>query len=140
MKDLAILSKMVKEVEFTKQNDKNKHFCKACALGKAHKMHSKKPAEHRTKSPDERLHFDIFGSDETLSGIDGYRYEAIVVNDYSRIKFPLILKAKDEIAPQIKALFNRVKNHTGRKIKFFRTDDDREFLPLTGVLNEKGIT
>jgi hypothetical protein len=32
-----------------------------------------------------------------------------------------------------------VKTHTGRKIRFFRTDDDREFLSLKGTLNHKGM-
>ena len=141
MKDLVILSKIAKEVEFVRlEKDENSHFCETCALEKAHKIHSKKSAEHRAKLVDERLHSDIFEESETLSNIESYRYEAIMMNDYSRMKFSLILKSKDEITSQIKILFNKMKTHTERKIKFFKTDDDREFLFLTDVLNEKDIT
>jgi hypothetical protein len=55
------------------------------------------------------------------------------------MKFPIILKSKDEIVKKIRALFNKVETHIGRKIRFFRTDDGREFLSLKGTLNDKGI-
>jgi hypothetical protein len=133
------LPKVVNGVEFTKPEKMNNHFCEACVLGKAHKFHSKTPAAHRAKTAGERLHSDLFGGGGTLSGVGGFRYGAIVVDDHTRMKFPIILKSKDEIVEKIRALFNKVETHTGRKIRFFRTDDGREFLPLEGTLNDKGI-
>jgi hypothetical protein len=141
-KDLITLSKVTKEVEFVKpQKDdkKNDHFCETCVLDKAHKIHSKTSAAHRTKLPGERLHSDLFDGGGTLSGVEEYRYEAIVMNDHIRMKFVIILRSKDEIILKIQALFNKVKTHTDRKIRFFRTDDEREFASLKGILNDKSI-
>jgi hypothetical protein len=61
-KNLIILFKMTKKVEFVKQkNDKkNDHFCETCVLSKAHKIHSKTSVVHRAKFFDERFHSDLF--------------------------------------------------------------------------------
>jgi hypothetical protein len=140
-KDLITLSKMIKEVEFvkTQKDDKKDHFCKACVLGKAHKIHSKISAAHRAKLSDERLHSDLFDDERTLSDVEEYRYERIMMNDHTRMKFLIILRLKDEIIFKIQALFNKMKTHTDRKIRFFRIDDDREFASLKETLNDKNI-
>jgi hypothetical protein len=87
----------------------------------------------------ERLHSDFFDDDETLSNVEEYWYEVIMMNDHTRMKFSLILKSKDEITIKIRALFNKIKMHTDRKIKFFRIDDDRKFASLKKTLNDKSI-
>jgi hypothetical protein len=141
-KDLITLSKVTKRVEFVKsiKPQKNEdHFCETCVLDKAHKIHSKISAAHKAKLSDERLYSDLFDDENTLSGVEGYRYKVIVMNDHTRIKFPLILKSKDEITFKIRALFNKMKTHTDRKIRFFRIDDDREFASLKEILNDKDI-
>jgi hypothetical protein len=139
-KDLIILSNVIKKVEFIKQkDDKTDHFCETCVLGKAHKIHSKISAAHRAKLPDERLHSDLFEDEDTLSDVESFRYDVIVMNDHIRMKFSLILRSKDEIFIKIQALFNKMKTHTDRKIKFFRIDDDREFASLKETLNDKSI-
>jgi hypothetical protein len=131
---------VINEVEFIKfLNQEKDHFCETCVLGKAHKMHSKTPAVHRAKTVEERLHSDLFDDEETLSDVESFRYEIIVIDDHTRIKFFLILKSKDEIVKKNRTLFNKMKTHIDRKIRFFRTDDDREFLSLKGILNDKGI-
>jgi hypothetical protein len=141
-KDLITLLKVAKRVEFVKpikpQKDED-HFCETCVLDKAHKIHSKTPSAHRAKMPNERLHSDLFDDGGTLSDVEEYRYEVIVMNDHTRMKFSLILKSKNEITIKIRALFNKMKTHTDRKIKFFRTDDGREFAPLKETLNDKDI-
>jgi hypothetical protein len=140
LKDLIILSKMTKRIEFIKQkDDKKNYFCETCVLDKAHKIHSKISAAHRAKLSDERLHSDLFDDENILSDVEEYRYEVIVMNDHTRMKFSLILKSKDEITIKIQALFNKMKTHTDRKIRFFRIDDDREFASLEETLNDKNI-
>jgi predicted DNA-binding ArsR family transcriptional regulator len=62
-----------------------------------------------------------------------------VINDATRIKFSLTLKNKDDICSAVISVFNKVENQIGRKIKFFRTDDEREFKDLTSELNARGI-
>ncbi len=99
--------------------EKDDHFCEACVLDKAHKIHSKTPAAHRTKMADERFHSDLFEGEETLSDMKSFRYEVIVIDDHTRMKFLIILKSKDEIVKKIRTLFNKVKTHIERKIRFF---------------------
>ncbi len=132
---------MINEIKFIKfSNQKNDdHFCETCVLGKAHKIHSKTPATHRTKTTDERLHSDLFDDEKTLFDVESFRYEIIVIDDHTRMKFLIILKSKDEIVKKIRALFNKIETHINRKIRFFKTDDDREFLSLKEILNDKDI-
>jgi hypothetical protein len=140
-KDLITLSKVTKRIEFVKpqKDEKDDHFCETCVLDKAHKIHNKTPVAHRAKMSSERLHSDLFGDENILSDVEEYRYEVIMMNDHTRMKFPLILKSKDEITIKIRALFNKMKTHTDRKIKFFRIDDGREFASLKEILNDKNI-
>jgi hypothetical protein len=94
-KDLITLSKMIKKVEFSKsQKDKKDHFCKTCVLNKAHKIHSKISIVHRAKLFDERLHSDFF-EDDIFSVVEKFKYKIIVIDDYTRMKFLIILKSKD---------------------------------------------
>jgi hypothetical protein len=62
-----------------------------------------------------------------------------MIDDHTRMRFLIILKSKDEIMKKIRILFNKVKTHTDRKIRFFQIDDDREFLSLEEILNDKNI-
>ncbi len=140
VKDLITLSKMTKKIEFVKQkDDKKNHFCETCVLDKAHKIHSKTSAAHRVKLSNKRLHSDLFDDDETLSDVEEYRYEIIIMNDHIRMKFVIILRSKNEIILKIQALFNKMKTHTDRKIRFFRIDDERKFVSLKEILNDKNI-
>ncbi len=102
-------------------------------------MHSKTPAAHRAKTIDERLHSDSFKDEKTLSNVESFRYEVIMIDDHTRMKFLIIYKSKDEIIKKIRILFNKMKTHTDRKTRFFRTNDDREFLSLKEILNDKDI-
>ncbi len=117
----------------------NNHFCETCVLDKAHKIHNKTFAAHKTKTVDERLHSDLFKDEKTLSNVEDFRYEIIIIDDHTRIKFLIILKSKDEIMNKIRALFNKIETHIDRKIRFFRTNDDREFLSLKEILNDKDV-
>ncbi len=121
-KDLITLSKMIKRIEFVKQKDDKKkdYFCETCVLGKAHKIHSKTSTAHRVKMSNERLYSDLFDDENTLSNVEEYRYEVIVIDDHIRMKFFFILKSKDEITSKIRVLFNKMKTHTDRKIRFCR--------------------
>jgi hypothetical protein len=140
-KDLITLSKVIKRIEFVKsqKNEKDDHFCKTCVLDKAHKIHSKISIAHKAKLSDERLHSDLFEDEDTLSDVERFRYDVIVMKNHTRMKFFIILRSKDEITLKIQTLFNKMKTHTSRKIKFFRIDDDREFASLKETLNDKSI-
>jgi IS30 family transposase len=106
---------------------------------KQHKVHSKESINHRSEIFKERLHSDIFEKDNTLLDVDKYRYDAVVIDDVTRMKFSMTLRTKDEICAQILIIFNQTENHTDRKIKFFRTNEDEEFQKLTLIINKKSI-
>jgi hypothetical protein len=128
---------MTDEVVIIRSNQK--FFCEICTLEKQHKAHSKELVNHRSKISKERLHSDIFEENNTLSSVDEYRYDAMIIDDVTRMKFLITLKTKDEICFEILIIFNQIENHTRRKIKFFRTDEGGEFQELTLIINEKDI-
>jgi hypothetical protein len=140
-KNLITLSKVIKRIEFSKSQkyEKDDHFCETCVLDKAHKIHSKISIAHKAKLFDERLYSDLFEDENILSDVRDFRYEVIVMNDHTRMKFSLILRSKDEITIKTRALFNKMKTYTDRKIRFFRIDDDRKFASLEETLNDKDI-
>lgn len=47
-------------------------FCEACTLGKQRKVHSKELPIDTTDEPGVRIHTNLFGGGNTLSGIGGY--------------------------------------------------------------------
>jgi hypothetical protein len=130
---------MINEVVIIKSTFKKNFFCETCTLSKLHKVHSKESINHRSEILEERLHSDIFERNNIILDIDKYRYNAVVINDATRIKFSMILKTKDEICTQILIIFNQIENHTNRKIEFFRTKEGEEFQRFTLIINEKDI-
>jgi hypothetical protein len=137
IRDLTQLAHMTEGVVIIKSNED--FFCETCTLSKQHKVHSKGSANHRSEILEERLHTDIFEGGNILSGVGEYRYDAVVIDDATRMKFPMTLRTKDEVCAQILTIFNQIENHTGRKIKFFRTNEGGEFQRLTLIINEKDI-
>jgi hypothetical protein len=68
-----------------------------------------------------------------------HKYEIVVINNATLIKFSLILKNKDDICSVVISVFNKMKNQIDRKIKFFRTDDEKKFKDLISELNARDI-
>ena len=127
---------MVKGVDFT---DTESKFCESCTLGKQHKFHSTEPATHRASQPGERLHNDLYRGGGTLPGVGGYRYGSVVIDDATRMRFPIVLKSKDQICEELPIIMQRIAVHTGRPIKSLRTDDGPEFAKLKTYLDQMGI-
>ncbi len=94
-------------------------FCKACTLGKQHKVHSKEPPINTTDKPGVRLHADLFGGGNTLPGVGGYRYGGILTDEATRMRFPMTMKSKDAICDESKIFFNKIETYTGRKMQYF---------------------
>ncbi len=94
---------MIKKIEFVKsqKDKKDDQFCETCVLDKAHKIHSKISIAHRTKLFDKRFHSDLFEDEDTLSDVKRFRYEVIVIDNHTRIRFFIILKSKNEITIKI---------------------------------------
>ncbi len=134
--DLSQLSLIVIDVKFS---DIKSSFCETCVLEKQHRVHNFSSITHRSKIFEERLHSDLFEGDNTLSAVREHKYEVVVIDDATRIKFSLTLKNKDDICSVVISVFNKMKNQIDRKIKFFRTDDEEKFKDLTSELNGRSI-
>lgn len=77
-------------------------------------MHSTEPATHRAAQSGERLHNDLYGGGGTLPGVGGYRYGSVVIDDASRMRFPIVLKTKVQICDELPMVIKRIEIHTGR--------------------------
>ena len=85
-------------------------FCETCTLNKKHRIHSKISFINKFEIVDERLHVDTFDENEILSDIDDYKYEIVIINDVTRMKFSIILKTKNEIVLEMIKTFNLIEN------------------------------
>jgi hypothetical protein len=114
-------------------------FCETCVFDKQHRIHNISSITHRSKISEKRLHSDFFERNNILSAVREHKYEVVVINDATRIKFSLTLKNKDDICFVVISVFNKMKNQIDRKIKFFRIDDERKFKDFTSELNARNI-
>ncbi len=114
-------------------------FCETCVLNKQHRVHNFSSITHRSKISEKRLHSNLFERDNILSVVSEHKYEVVVIDDATRIKFSLILKHKDDICFVVISVFNKMKNQIDRKINFFRIDDEKKFKNLTSELNARDI-
>jgi hypothetical protein len=134
--DLSQLTLIVIDVKFS---DIKFSFCETCVLDKQHRIHNINSITHKSKILEKRFHSDFFERDNILSAVKEHKYEIVVINDVTRIKFSLILKNKDDICFVVISVFNKIKNQINRKIKFFRIDNEREFKDLISELNARSI-
>ncbi len=142
-RDLATLPRVTEGVIFLNESnhvDKDEsQFCEACTQGKQHKVHNKKPATNRATEARVSPNADLFGGENTLQKVDGYRYRGVVTDDAKRMRFSMTLKSKEAIFKELGTIFNQVKKHTGQYLKYFRSDDARKYQGLQPTFKEKGI-
>ena len=137
--DLANMPSMATGISFLKDNKTEPEFCEACTLGKQHKVHSKEPPIDTTSEPGIRLHADLFGGGNTLPGVGGYQYGAILTDEATRMRFPMTVKSKDAICEESKIIFNKIETYTGKKMQYFRSDDAGEYQLLVPYFEEKAL-
>ncbi|KAA0066633.1 hypothetical protein E6C27_scaffold979G00520 [Cucumis melo var. makuwa] len=72
----------------------------------------------------------------------GSRYFISIIDDFSRKEWMYTLKQKDEAFGKFLEWKKQVKNQTGRKVKYLRTDNDLEFVnnKFNNFCKSKGIT
>ena len=63
------------------------------------------------------------------SSLSGYVYYVSFIDDFFRKTWIYFLKSKDEVFNRFKEFKALVENHTEKKIKTFRSHNDREFIP-----------
>ena len=92
--------------------------CEACQKGKQTKTSFKQMQFVSTTRPLEMLHMDLFGPSRTMS-IGGNYYGLVVVDDFSRYTWTLILVTKDEAFSAYKKLAKIIQNEKNCSLNQF---------------------
>ena len=111
-------------------------LCEPCALAKSKQKKVSKETETVTTKPGEKMYIDV--SSVSATSIGGKKFMAMLVDDYSSMKWSFFLKKKsdlnDVILPKIKELKSK-----GIDIKRVRMDNAGENLKLGDKLKEIGV-
>lgn len=113
--------------------------CKTCIESKMHNI----PFENnREKAKDilEIVHTDVCGP-FSMTSFQGEKYFVSFIDDYSKIAKVYIMKTKAEVYDCMVEYVNECENLTGKKIKFLRCDNGKEYLngKIYSFTKEKGI-
>lgn len=142
---LSGLKKLVKISAGLSMNSFDMDLCEACALSKG----SRKPFQKSNNPSTDKLEIiagDLLGPLEVKS-IGGARYILVLVDNYSKYNWVIMLKQKSDAFQAFKHFKSRVENETGRRIKVFRSDNGGEFtskqfesfLKVEGILHQKTV-
>ncbi|WVZ24094.1 hypothetical protein V8G54_002638 [Vigna mungo] len=115
--------------------------CKSCLAGKQPRKSFKTRIETRSKECLDVVHADICGPLETPS-LAGNRYFVVFVDEFSRMCWAFMIKAKSEALEIFKKYVVNVERESGKTLKILRTDGGGEFTSHAFELfcQEKGIT
>ena len=121
--------------------DESDPVCEGCIMGKQHRTKFPKGVAKRATEPFELVHSDVCGPMSVIS-IGGSKYFVTFIDDFSRYTYVYFVKHKDEVLAKFKEFVSMVKNHTGRNVKTFRTDNSGEYCSkeFESFLKEEGIT
>ena len=79
-----------------------------------------------TSRPLELLHLDLMGSTR-IESLGGKRYITVVVDDFTRYTWVILLRSKFDASKHIETLCTRLQNEKSLKIDRIRSDHGREF-------------
>jgi histone deacetylase 1/2 len=128
---------VMQQCNFTVNNKDSSHFCAACCMGKAHKLHS--PLSHTTyTTPLELVYSDLWGPSPTPSK-QGYTYYISFVDAYSKFTWIYLLKSKSDALLIFKQFKSLVELQFGQPLKALQTDWGGEFRPFTKFLTDLGV-
>jgi hypothetical protein len=124
--DLAKAAKRGAIIDLPTMDKIEKSICGACQLGKQIRTPHKKTSGILTSHNLELLHMDLMGPTRTES-LGGKRYIMVIVDDYSRYTWVMLLREKSDAFSQAQILFQRIQNEQNCSIKRIRSDHGREF-------------
>ncbi|WCJ31588.1 Retrovirus-related Pol polyprotein from transposon RE1 [Euphorbia peplus] len=105
---------------------KKNHLCNACQSGKQSRSSFKTKKVISTKRPLELLHMDLFGPVQPMS-MGGKKYAFVIVDDYSRFTWVMLLSSKDESLGCFSVLIKKLENERNDKVVHIRSDNGGEF-------------
>ena len=104
----------------------DKNTCSSCLLGKQSRRPFPSVSTYRAETALELIHGDLCGP-ITPPTAGNNRYIFVLIDDYSRYMWSILLKEKSEAFEKFKIFKNMVEAETKTKIKTLRTDRGGEF-------------
>ena len=124
-KHLSIVSKHESVSEIPKLSRMSNVVCGPCQLGKQTKVKHPGTQTSATSRPLELLHLDLIGPTRTES-LGGKRYIMVVVDDFTRYTWVILLRSKSDAPEHIEALCTRLQNEKSLKIDQIQSDHGKE--------------
>jgi len=112
--------------DLPKMKDTRKGVCGPCQLGKQTCTTHKKRSGIGTFRNLELLHMDLMGPTRT-SSIGGMKYILVIVDDYSRYTWALLLREKSDAFEAAQQLFKKIQIEQNCPIMRIRSDHGKEF-------------
>ena len=125
-KHLSILSKYESVLGIPKLSRISNVVCGPCQLGKQTKVKHSSIQTSATSRPLELLHLDLMGPTRTES-LGGKRYIMVMVDDFTRYTWVILLRSKSDASQHIEALCTRLQNEKSLKIDRIQSDHGKEF-------------
>ncbi|KAG7533498.1 Zinc finger CCHC-type [Arabidopsis thaliana x Arabidopsis arenosa] len=104
-----------------------KEVCSSCLLGKQTRQMFPQEANYRATKKLELIHGDLCGP-ITPSTTAGNRYIFVLIDDFSRYMWTILLKEKGDAFQKFKNFKSLVEKESESKIQTFRTDRGGEFV------------
>ena len=125
-KHLSIVSKHESVLGIPKLSRMSNMVCGPCQLGKQTKAKHSGTQTSATSRPLKLLYLDLMGPTRTES-LGGKRYIMVVVDDFTRYTWVILLRSKFDAPEHIEVLCTRLQNEKSLKIDRIRSDPDKEF-------------
>ena len=133
-RDLQDAHKYAEGVPELKNTDE---ICRACSLGKAHKLPFHGHFE-QCNSPGEIVHSDVVGKLEP-SYPDGYRYFATFMDGHSRYLFVAFMVNRSDLYDSFDAVSTMFQKLGGVPIKSLHSDGAKEYVRLQQEVSSNGV-
>ena len=125
-KYLSIVSKHESILGIPKLNRVSNVVCGPCELGKQTKAKHPDTQTSATSRPLELQHLDLMGRTR-IESLGRKRYIMVVIDDFIKYTWVILLRSKLDAPEYIKALCTRLKNEKNMKIDRIRSDHGKEF-------------
>jgi len=118
----------------------NDKVCYVCARGKQVRTSFKSKNYVSTFQPLELLHVDLCGPTRITSR-GGKKYVFVILDDYSRFTWTLLLALKDELFKKFLVLLKEFEKRVGHLLVTLRSDHGKEFENSSFIdyCNEHGV-
>ena len=138
-KQLEKISKCDVVIGLPKFEKIEKCICGSCQMGKQVKSKHPSVTEVQTSRPLELLHIDLMGPARVQS-LGGNRYILVVVDDFTRYTWVVLLRDKVEALKKMIHLCKKLQVEKGTVIARIRSDHGREFenTKLATFCNDQG--